>query len=156
MSCLFWVRWRRSDLEIWFQLLPSIVPMASLSSVPWWNKGGAEPGVDLHVISLCYYDTTLSQQSWNHRYQCNKLIGRLYSYSNTTKESDCICKISAWFKQQWWWRRTWCVDEILASYPGHMVGGKSGLVSTVCACAKTPWFYEVSYTIIYEPLIFTV
>ena len=24
----------------------------------------------------------------------------------------------------------------LASYPGHVGGGKSGLVSTVCACAK--------------------
>ena len=24
----------------------------------------------------------------------------------------------------------------LASYPGHVVGGKSGLVSTVCACAN--------------------
>ena len=24
----------------------------------------------------------------------------------------------------------------LASYPGHVFGGKSGLVSTVCACAS--------------------
>ena len=27
---------------------------------------------------------------------------------------------------------------MLASYPDHVRGGKSGLVSTVCACAKTP------------------
>ena len=26
----------------------------------------------------------------------------------------------------------------LASYPGHVGGGKSGPVSTVCACAKNP------------------
>ena len=29
--------------------------------------------------------------------------------------------------------RVW---NALASYPGHVVGGKSGLVSTVCACAN--------------------
>ena len=29
-----------------------------------------------------------------------------------------------------------CVVANLASYPGHVGGGKSGLVSTVCACAN--------------------
>ena len=28
------------------------------------------------------------------------------------------------------------VESPLASYPGHVFGGKSGLVSTVCACAN--------------------
>ena len=37
----------------------------------------------------------------------------------------------------------------LASYPGHMVGGKSGLVSTVCACAKNPM---ISWGIVYHRL----
>ena len=36
----------------------------------------------------------------------------------------------------------------LASYPGHM-GGKSGLVSTVCACAKGPM---ISWGIVYHRL----
>ena len=47
----------------------------SLSPVPWWNKGGAEPGVDSYRTSL-WYVTTLSQQSWNRDaimwYQCDK------------------------------------------------------------------------------------
>ena len=30
------------------------------------------------------------------------------------------------------------MGDMLASYPGHVGGEKSGLVSTVCACAKTP------------------
>ena len=38
--------------------------MASLS--PDEIREGAEPGVGLHVILLWYYDTTLSQQRWNH------------------------------------------------------------------------------------------
>ena len=38
--------------------------MASLS--PDEIREGAEPCVDLHVILLWYYDTTLSQQRWNH------------------------------------------------------------------------------------------
>ena len=37
----------------------------------------------------------------------------------------------------------------LASYPGHVVGGKSGLVSTVCACAKNPM---ISWGIVYHRL----
>ena len=37
----------------------------------------------------------------------------------------------------------------LASYPGHVGGGKSGLVSTVCACAKTPM---ISWGIVYHRL----
>ena len=38
---------------------------------------------------------------------------------------------------------------ILASYPGHVGGGKSGLVSTVCACAKNPM---ISWGIVYHRL----
>ena len=38
---------------------------------------------------------------------------------------------------------------VLASYPGHDVGGKSGLVSTVCACAKNPM---ISWGIVYHRL----
>ena len=37
----------------------------------------------------------------------------------------------------------------LASYPGHVGGGKSGLVSTVCACAKNPM---ISWGIVYHRL----
>ena len=37
----------------------------------------------------------------------------------------------------------------LASYPGHVVGEKSGLVSTVCACAKNPM---ISWGIVYHRL----
>ena len=37
----------------------------------------------------------------------------------------------------------------LASYPGHVVGGKSGLVSTVCACVKNPM---ISWGIVYHRL----
>ena len=37
----------------------------------------------------------------------------------------------------------------VASYPGHVVGGKSGLVSTVCACAKNPM---ISWGIAYHHL----
>ena len=37
----------------------------------------------------------------------------------------------------------------LASYPGHVVGWKSGLVSTVCACAKNP---TISWGIVYHRL----
>ena len=37
----------------------------------------------------------------------------------------------------------------IASYPGHVGGGKSGLVSTVCACAKTPM---ISWGIVYHRL----
>ena len=37
----------------------------------------------------------------------------------------------------------------VASYPGHVGGGKSGLVSTVCACAKNPM---ISWGIIYHHL----
>ena len=37
----------------------------------------------------------------------------------------------------------------IASYPGHVVGGKSGLVSTVCACAKNPM---ISWGIVYYRL----
>ena len=37
----------------------------------------------------------------------------------------------------------------LASYPGHVGGGKSGLVSTVCACTKTPM---ISWGIVYHCL----
>ena len=36
---------------------------------------------------------------------------------------------------------------LVASYPGHVGGGKSGLVSTVCACAKTPM---ISWGIVYH------
>ena len=35
----------------------------------------------------------------------------------------------------------------VASYPGHVVGGKSGLVSTVCACALNPM---ISWGIVYQ------
>ena len=35
---------------------------------------------------------------------------------------DSLCKNLAW--------------RVVASYPGHVFGGKSGLVSTVCACAN--------------------
>ena len=38
---------------------------------------------------------------------------------------------------------------VLASYPGHVRGGKSGLVSTVCACAKNPM---ISWGIVYHCL----
>ena len=42
----------------------------------------------------------------------------------------------------------------IASYPGHVGGEKSGLVSTVCACAKTPM---ISWGIVYHRLqTFTV
>ena len=37
----------------------------------------------------------------------------------------------------------------IASYPGHLFGGKSGLVSTVCACAKNPM---ISWGIVYHRL----
>ena len=37
----------------------------------------------------------------------------------------------------------------LASYPGHVGGGKSGLVSTVCACVKNPM---ISWGIVYHRL----
>ena len=37
----------------------------------------------------------------------------------------------------------------LALYPGHVGGGKSGLVSTVCACAKNPM---ISWGIVYHRL----
>ena len=37
----------------------------------------------------------------------------------------------------------------LASYPGRMGGGKSGLVSTVCASAKTPM---ISWGIVHHRL----
>ena len=30
---------------------------------------------------------------------------------------------------------------VIASYPGHMGGGRSGLVSTVCACAKNSMIF---------------
>ena len=40
-------------------------------------------------------------------------------------------------------------EEEVASYPGHVVGGKSGLVSTVCACAKNPM---ISWGIVYHRL----
>ena len=44
-----------------------------------------------------------------------------------------------------------CVSQVkgslsLASYPGHVGGGKSGLVSTVCTCAKK--FHGVSYELL--------
>ena len=39
--------------------------------------------------------------------------------------------------------------HVLASYPGHVGGGKSGLVSTVCACAKNPM---ISWGIVYHRL----
>ena len=39
--------------------------------------------------------------------------------------------------------------HIVASYPGHVGGGKSGLVSTVCACAKNPM---ISWGIVYHRL----
>ena len=42
--------------------------------------------------------------------------------------------------EAWYW---------LASYPGHVGGGKSGLVSTVCACAKNPM---ISWGIVYHRL----
>ena len=38
---------------------------------------------------------------------------------------------------------------MVASYPGHVGGGKSGLVSTVCACAKNPM---ISWGIVYHCL----
>ena len=38
----------------------------------------------------------------------------------------------------------------IAPYLGHMGGGKSGLVSTVCACAKTPM---ISWGIVYHRLL---
>ena len=41
------------------------------------------------------------------------------------------------------------VSVYLASYPGHVGGGKSGLVSTVCACAKNPM---ISWGIVYHRL----
>ena len=34
------------------------------------------------------------------------------------------------------WYSTARSGSLLASYPGHVGGGKSGLVSTVCACAN--------------------
>ena len=37
----------------------------------------------------------------------------------------------------------------VASYPGHVGGGKSGLVSTVCTCAKNP---TISWGIVYHRL----
>ena len=42
-----------------------------------------------------------------------------------------------------------CVGPFLASYPGHVGGEKSGLVSTVCACAKNPM---ISWGIVYHRL----
>ena len=45
--------------------------------------------------------TKLIGQLYSYNMVCvTKLIGQLYSYNNTTKESDCICKILAWLKQQ--------------------------------------------------------
>ena len=41
------------------------------------------------------------------------------------------------------------IISYLASYPGHVGGGKSGLVSTVCACAKNP---TISWGIVYHRL----
>ena len=41
------------------------------------------------------------------------------------------------------------VSIMLALYPGHVGGGKSGLVSTVCACAKNPM---ISWGIVYYRL----
>ena len=41
------------------------------------------------------------------------------------------------------------VQYRLASYPGHVGGGKSGLVSTVCACAKNTM---ISWGIVYHRL----
>ena len=38
---------------------------------------------------------------------------------------------------------------LVASYPGHVGGGKSGLVSTVCTCAKNPM---ISWGIVYHRL----
>ena len=38
---------------------------------------------------------------------------------------------------------------MIASYPGHVGGGKSGLVSTVCTCAKNPM---ISWGIVYHRL----
>ena len=38
---------------------------------------------------------------------------------------------------------------MVASYPGHVGGGKSDLVSTVCTCAKNPM---ISWGIIYHRL----
>ena len=40
-------------------------------------------------------------------------------------------------------------DGDIASYPGHVGGGKRGLVSTVCACAKNPM---ISWGIVYHRL----
>ena len=42
-----------------------------------------------------------------------------------------------------------CSWTFLTSYPGHVGGGKSGLVSTVCACAKNPM---ILWGIIYHHL----
>ena len=42
-----------------------------------------------------------------------------------------------------------CLYRRLASYPGHVGGGKSGLVSTVCACAKNPM---ISWGIVHHRL----
>ena len=39
------------------------------------------------------------------------------------------------------------VHRLIALYPGHVVGGKSGLVFTVCACAKNPM---ISWGIVYH------
>ena len=41
------------------------------------------------------------------------------------------------------------IAPTVASYPGHVGGGKSGLVSTVCACAKNPM---ISSGIVYHRL----
>ena len=46
-------------------------------------------------------------------------------------------------------------STLLTSHPGHVGGGKRGLVSTVCACATTPWFYEVLYTVVNKLLTFS-
>ena len=54
----------------------------------------------LYSYNMVYVTKLICQlYSYNMVY-VTKLIGQLYSYSNTTKESDCICKILAWLKQQ--------------------------------------------------------
>ena len=70
-----------------------------------------------------------------------KLLGQLYSYNNTTKESDYICKILTWLKQQWQWRRTWCVDETSSVYSCDLFLKRTKLcvvrlkpVATLCLC----------------------
>ena len=59
--------------------------------------------------------------------------------------NQCLLKIN-WYLVKINQSRSWVW---LASHPGHVGGGKSGLVSTVCTCTKNPM---ISWGIVYHRL----